>query len=178
MDFATVLGRIAERLERQGEPFALVGGLGLAALGFTRSTLDLDLLVPARAQDAVVALMEELGYETLHRSSGFSNHLHADEAFGRVDFVYVRGDTEAKIFANASKMEGPDGAEVLVPRPEHLAAMKVLAMKNDPGRRLQDLADIARLLTLKDIDRDAVRAAFERYGMLGSWDELERDRPD
>jgi Uncharacterised nucleotidyltransferase len=178
MNFAGVLKRIGERLEREGQPFALVGGLGLATFGITRATMDLDLLVSARAQDAVVALMEELGYETLHRSSGYSNHQHPDEAFGRVDFIYVRGDTERKIFAGASRREGPDGGEVLVPRPEHLVAMKVVAMKNDPARRLQDLADIAKLLALEGIDRSEVRATFERHGMLGSWDELERDRPD
>ena len=117
MDFFAVLKRIGDRLELEGQPFALVGGLGLAALGITRATLDLDLLVSARGQDAVIDFMEELGYETLHRSTGYSNHLHAEEAFGRVDFVYVRGDTEKKIFAGALRMEGPGGAGVLVPRP-------------------------------------------------------------
>jgi hypothetical protein len=29
-----------------------------------------------------------------------------------------------------------------VPRPEHLAAMKVQAMKSDPGRTLREMADI------------------------------------
>lgn len=173
MDFATVLGRIKERLERSDHPIALVGGLGLAAFGITRATLDLDLLVPASAQDEVVGLMEELGYETLYRSSGYSNHLHANERLGRVDFIYVRGDTETRIFENARPVEGPGGVEVLVPRPEHLAAMKVLAMKNDPDRRLRELADIALLLRLPGVDREAVREQFELHGLLESWHELE-----
>ncbi len=48
-------------------------------------------------------------------------------------------------------------------------------MKNDPRRRLQELADIARLLELDGVDAQEIRGAFERYGMLGSWDELERE---
>jgi hypothetical protein len=40
------------------------------------------------------------------------------------------------------------GTTLLVPRPEHLAAMKVQAMKNDPSRTFQDLADIQALLSL------------------------------
>lgn len=175
MDFAVVLERIGDHLEGQGHPFALVGGLGLAAFGITRATLDLDLLVPAAAQDRLIEFMEQLGYETLHRSSGYSNHLHSDEALGRVDFVYVRGDTETKVFDGARPMEGPGEKTVLVPRPEHLAAMKVLAMKNDPHRRLQELADIEALLRLPDIDRQQIREAFERHEMLGSWRELERE---
>ena len=39
-------------------------------------------------------------------------------------------------------MPGPDERPVPVPRPEHLAAMKVLAIKNDPSRTFQDLADL------------------------------------
>ncbi len=173
MDFATVLGLIKDRLDRSDQPIALVGGLGLAAFGITRATLDLDLLVPASAQEEVVSLMEELGYETLHRSSGYSNHLHENDRLGRVDFIYVRGDTRVQIFENARLVEGPGGVDVLVPRPEHLAAMKVQAMKNDPDRRLQDLADIALLLRLPDIDREAVREQFERHGMLEFWRDLE-----
>jgi hypothetical protein len=172
MDFATVLGLIKNRLERSDHPVALVGGLGLAAFGITRATLDLDLLVPASAQEEVVDLMEGLGYETLYRSSGYSNHLHPDDRFGRVDFIYVRGDTRVRIFENARPVEGPGGVDVLVPRPEHLAAMKVLAMKNDPDRRLRELADIALLLRVPGVDREAVREQFERHGMLESWREL------
>ena len=161
MDFAAVLDRIKTQLEGDDYPFALVGGLGLAAFGIARATLDLDLLVPAEAQDTAVALMEELGYETLYRSTGYSNHLHSDSALGRVDFIYVGASTSAKIFAQARELDGPGGVRIRVPRPEHLAAMKVLAMKNDPRRRLQELADIARLMDLDGVDRQEIRAAFE-----------------
>ena len=51
--------------------------------------------------------------------------------------------------------------------------MKVLAMKNDPERRLQELADIASLLRLPSVDREEIRGFFERYGMLRFWDGLE-----
>jgi hypothetical protein len=173
MDFASILEQVRTELDEAGYPFALIGGLGLAALGIARATLDLDLLVPAQAQSVVVALMEGLGYETLHLSSGYSNHLHADEMLGRVDFVYVRGDTSTQIFADARELEGPGGTVVLVPRPEHLAAMKVHAMKNDPTRGPQDLADIGRLLAVPGVDAEAIRAAFERHGMLRFWRDLE-----
>ena len=176
MDFAAVLGRIRDHLESKNHPLALVGGLGLAAFGIVRATLDLDLLVPAQAQADVLDLMDELGYETLHRSSGYSNHLHRDERLGRVDFIYVRGDTSARIFAGAQLVEGPGGTQILVPRAEHLAAMKVLAMKHDPERRLQELADIRSLLHLPGVDREEIRELFERHEMLRFWDELKEKR--
>lgn len=172
MDLGAVLRRIAAHLEEEKQPFALVGALALAALGQPRATLDLDLLISADAQETVVELMESLGYETLHRSTGYSNHLHEDPAWGRVDFVYVRGATREKIFSTARRVAGPDGVPVLVPRPEHLAAMKILAVKNDPGRKHQELADIARLLELPGVDRDEVRGYFEEHDLGDLWHEI------
>jgi hypothetical protein len=63
-----------------------------------------------------------------------------------------------------------------VPRPEHLAAMKVLAMKNDPSRTFSELADIAYLTRIPGVDRESIAAEFDRHGMRGLWDEIERPR--
>ncbi len=172
MNLGRVLELVVTHLSGQEHPCALGGGLGLAALGLPRATLDLDLVVPAAAQGSLIEFMEDLGYETLYRSSGYSNHHHPKESLGRVDFIYVSGRTSDSIFSAATEIAGPDGVPVLVPRPEHLAAMKVLAMKNDPQRRFQDLADIARLLELPGIDRDEIRGYFEQHGLRDSWDEL------
>jgi hypothetical protein len=175
MNFKLVLERIAVHLETEGHPYALLDGLGLAAFGIARATLDLDLLLPSDAQDKLIEFMEDQGFATLHRSSGYSNHLHADEALGRVDFVYVRGDTRDKVFSQAREAEGPGGIPVLVPRPEHMVAMKVLAMKNDPERRHREMADIADLLRLPDVERGEVRGYFTKHQMLALWHELERE---
>jgi hypothetical protein len=63
---------------------------------------------------------------------------------------------------------------VPVPKPEHLVAMKVLAMKNDPGRTFQDLADIRILLMLPGVDREEIRHYFEQHGLRERFDDLER----
>ena len=67
------------------------------------------------------------------------------------------------------------GRAIRVPRAEHLAAMKVQAMKNDPDRRLQDLADVRFLLTVSGVDLPAIRGYFERAGLLRDFDELVRN---
>lgn len=177
MNLGEVLRHVGEHLDSQGHPWALVGGHALAAYGKARSTLDLDLLVPGEAQHPLVAFMEALGYETLHRSSGYSNHVHSDPALGRVDFIYVRGDTQREIFEGVREVAGPDGVKVLVPRVEHLIAMKVQAIKNDPKRKFQDLADIAGLLESSGVDRSEVQGFFERAGMLALWHEFAQEEP-
>lgn len=174
MNFARVLEMLATFLDEQGHRYALIGGVALAAYGLARTTLDLDIVVDAEAQEEVVRFLESRGYATLHRSSGYSNHLHPDPLWGRVDLLYVRGETSRKLFATCRLSAGPGGLEVLLPKPEHLAAMKVLAMKNDPGRAFQDMADIRFLIHLPDVDRREVRAYFDRHGLKERFDEIER----
>ena len=80
-------------------------------------------------------------YETPNRSEGYSDHLHPDRVRGRIDLVYIDPVTADAFFPAARLFPGPAGRRILVPKPEHLAAMKVVAMKNDPSRVFQDLAD-------------------------------------
>jgi hypothetical protein len=173
VDFERVLRTITDHLHSNGRRFALVGGHALAAYGLVRATVDLDLVVETEAQSELIAFLERLGYETLHRSTGYSNHLHSDPTLGRADFVYVRGETASKLFEQTTLLAGPGGLEVPVPKPEHLAAMKVQAMKNDPGRTLQELSDLQFLVRLDGVNRAEVRSYFERHGLLDRFEELE-----
>jgi hypothetical protein len=70
-------------------------------------------------------------------------------------------------------LDGPGGMRIPVPRPEHLIAMKIVAMKNDPSRTYQDMADVRFLLSLPGVDREEVRAQFEKHGLLERYRELE-----
>jgi hypothetical protein len=174
VDFARELDDIGAFLSGAGFPFAVIGGVALAAYGHPRMTLDLDLVSQAAAQDPIVAFMESRGFVTLHRSAGYSNHRHADRRHGRVDFMYVRGETAARVFSGLRRLPGPGGRPIAVPRPEHLAAMKVQAMKDAPERTWQEMADIGYLLKLEGVKRDEVRAYFEKADLLERWRELER----
>jgi hypothetical protein len=172
VNFERVIALVGEFLDRGKVRWAVCGGLGLAAYGLARTTFDADLLVDGDHEDEVVAFMEASGFETLYRSAGFSNHLHADPELGRVDFVYVRGETRERLFAAARIVAGPAGGSLRVPKPEHLAAMKVAALKSDPARTFQELADIRFLLTLPGVDREEVRGYFARHGLEARFDEL------
>ncbi len=174
MDFARVYALVAEFLEGRKARVAVVGGLGLHGHGITRATLDLDLVSEAGVQDPLVAFLEATGYETLHRSAGYSNHLHSDPALGRLHLVYVDADTARSLFAGCTSRLELGWRMALVPRAEHLAAMKVQAMKNDPTRELQDLADVQTLLRLPGVDAAEIRGYFERAGLLDRYDAIRR----
>jgi len=172
MDFARVLHELTEYFADRGMRWAVVGGVAMAAYGFPRTTLDLDFLAERKDQDALVAHLEAEGYTTIHRSEGYSNHQHADVARGRVDFVYVAGETASRLFTAARRVRGPGGTTIPVPSPEHLAAMKVHALASDPARKALELRDIQHLLTLPGVDGASVREHFARRGMEEVWNEI------
>lgn len=174
MDFGTVFGVISGFLEEKGFRYAVIGGVALAAYGLPRTTIDLDLVVESSAQEDLIRFLESRGYEMLHRSSGYSNHRHSDLDWGNVDFVYVGGETSQTLFAAARLSMGPGGHPMPLPKPEHLAALKVLAMKNDPSRTFQDMADIRFLIDLPGVDRHEIRSYFDRHGLRDRFDELEK----
>lgn len=173
MDFGKVLGMLASFFEREGHRYAVVGAFGLHAYGLARATLDLDLATESAAQPKLVALLESLGFETLYRSAGYSNHVHALPELGRLDFVYVESETARVLFSGGTTLQLGEH-RVPVPRPEHLVAMKVHAMKNDPPRTLREMADIQFLLSLPSIDEAEVRAYFEQSGLLERYLEIKR----
>ncbi len=160
------VGKLLQRFfEEKNIEYAVIGGFGLLAHGIERATFDLDFVTVQSCQDELIGELERRGYETLHRAEGYSNHLHSDADLGRVDFVYVNRSTAEQLFASTTKVEILPGFEVQVPKPEHLAAMKIRALKNDPRRQRQDLADISQLMTLTNADSGEIEGYFEALGI-------------
>lgn len=153
-------------------PFALCGGLAMAAYGYPTPTFDVDIVTLAETQEAFVRYLAAHGFTTLHRSEAFSNHLHRE--LGRVDAVYVRGRTAEALFARCWRLPGPGGVLAPVVAPEHLAAMKLASVRDDPSRLPGEKLALAFLLRLASADRVAMEAAFRRYGFGALWDELVR----
>jgi len=152
--------------------FALIGAFALHAYGYVRATGDIDFVVRSDHQEKIVGYLQSLGYETLHRSKGFSNHLHPLANLGRIDLIYVEGETAETIFSGTKSIPVFEGLSAPVVKPEHLVALKIFAMKNDPERSFREMADIRHLMDHVEIDIEVVRGYFERYGQLEKFYEL------
>ena len=174
MDFARIIDEIAGFLDRENTRFALAGAFALHAYGLSRATSDLDFVTESGVRERLVEHLESLGYETLYASAGYSNHVHPDSAMGRVDFIYIRGETARRLFAAPGATLRLGNHVLCVPRAEHLAAMKIHAMKNDPGRALQEMADIRFLLQLDGVDETEIRHYFEKADLKDRFDEIKR----
>jgi len=145
-------------------PFALVGAYALHAYGYTRATRDVDFLTRIEYQNEIVGHLESLGFETLHRSDGYSNHLHTANG-SRVDFVYVEGKTADTVLGETQNRLVMKGLAVPVVSPEHLVALKLFSITNDPGRKLKELADIREIVQLTGMEHDTLAKIFNDYGM-------------
>jgi len=173
VDFPRVLGEVARFLDAQGARWGIAGAVALQAYGLTRATTDLDFVVDQTIKAELARFLESLGYETLRITEGFSNHVHREEVWGRVDFIYLDATTSQKLFARAEKRTIFPGFDAAVPRPEHLAAMKVQAMKNDPGRLFKEMADVQLLLQLPGVDVQEISGYFEKQGLKDYFDAIQ-----
>jgi hypothetical protein len=172
LNFKTIFKDILRFFEKASIPHALIGAFALKAYGYVRATGDIDFIVDAAAQEKIIPYLESLGYETLYLSAGFSNHLHPVAGLGRIDFVYVTGETSTKFFQEARLIPVFGDQRCPVAAPEHLAALKIYAMKNNPERTFREMADLAFLISLPGIDMEAIKACFQKYDQMDKFDEL------
>ena len=93
---------LTEFFERESLDYAVIGAYALYAYGYTRATRDVDFITRDEHQNKIVTYLESLGFETLNRSEGFSNHLHS-VGRTRIDLVYIDGETAETLFKSAQK---------------------------------------------------------------------------
>lgn len=173
MQFDAVLRMFGDFFEREHIQWAVAGGLAVAAWGYQRTTHDIDFVVSGVSREKVTAFAESAGYETIHSSEGFSHHVHPIEDFGRVDALYVYGQTAEEMFASATKRLAAGKVSVPVISAEHIAMMKAFAIKANPTRKRGDARDVQFLLSLPGINREAIRNYFARFGLLEFFDDID-----
>lgn len=164
MYFGRVLTEVREELDRREVRFALAGGVAVAAHGVQRTTLDLDLVVSSAQAEAAVAALESLGFDTLRRATGFSNHLRASRG-ERVDLLFVGEPTAAAMFARAAVRDLFGAEGIAVVDAEHLVAMKLFAIQVNPTRAGLDLEDVRALMARGLVNGATVSGYLDRYGL-------------
>ncbi len=166
MNFKKIFHLLIDFFEREGIDYALIGAFALQAYGYMRATQDVDFIVRDEDQKKIIGNLESLGFETLYSSPGYSNHVHSLPSLGRIDFVYAKGKTAEDIFTQTRNILSLGDITIPVVRPEHLVALKVFAMKNDPKRALREMADIEYLLGLAEIEMETAKKYFGKYGQM------------
>lgn len=173
-----VLRRLAEALDGQLQPWALVGGLAVSVRSEPRFTRDIDVAAAVSNDSGAEALVASLV------ASGFRLRLSLEhQALKRlatvrltppgepeegvvVDVLFASSGIETEICRDADRLELVPGLTVPVAQAGHLVAMKLLALASD---RPQDAVDLRVLIaTLTQADRARARAATARIEELGA----------
>ena len=171
----SALGRIAEAAARRGLPFLVVGGYAVMAHGFSRTTLDLDLLIARANRDGWIQLLESLGYKLWQDGRTFCQFTPppAEQA---VDLMIVADDSFARMAADAGDT-GEGNARAKVVSLLHLLALKCHAIKHGhPGRVEKDVDDVLRLIevNLLDVNSEELRTVVLTHGIPELYDKLQR----
>jgi hypothetical protein len=164
MFFSELLTAITAEFRRRRLPFAIGGGIAVGLRGVARLTDDIDLVVDGDRDEEAIDALASLGFRTLQRYPGFSNHARGEGDEERVDLLFVRDETRDEIFRRASEVTTEYGRFPVL-HPDHLVAMKLFAVKQNPGRTLQDLQDVADLLGRGTVDKQTVLVYLTRYGL-------------
>jgi hypothetical protein len=151
-----------DALAQCGERLLLIGGNAVLAYGSPRVTFDCDCAVIAEDEKLVAAVLEPLGYLFKERFDSFSRYAHLGGRRPVVDVMLLNSSTFQSLYA-ASREVILSGVALRAPKPLHLVALKMFALKNNPSRTGKDWEDIQFLLTNTEWTRDELAELAQRY---------------
>jgi hypothetical protein len=147
-DVHAALARVTQKLEQLQIPYAVCGGLAVHAHGYHRTTTDVDLLVTAEGLQRFKEHAIGLGW--LEKFPGSRGVRDMDWRVP-IDFLVAGGIPGD---GTPHGIEFPDPAAVTIEKEgvRYLALGKLIELKLASGMsiasRLQDLADVGRLITI------------------------------
>jgi len=170
--------RLAQRLDAEGIPYALIGGMALAAHGYVRMTLDVDILL---SSEGLAHFREKLvgrGYVASFPASEKS--FRDDETNVKIEII-TAGEFPGDGLPKPVSFPEPEGHsveedDVMVINLDKLIELK-LASGLSATHRMRDLADVQDLivalnlqLELKDQLDKSVRSEYRRI-----WESANKD---
>ena len=156
--------------------FLVIGGYAVNAHGYSRQTLDLDILIKKEQSGFWKKLLLDNGYTVYCERESFLQLAPVTQDQMPVDFMLVNEQTFSKMYAEAvDGMLG--GMSVKHPSLMHLVALKLHVLKQEmPHRELKDLYDVIQLMNINKVDArtDDFKQLCERYGNLKLYETIVR----
>lgn len=145
MPYQNAIDLLASEFPKSGIHCLLIGGFALTCYGVTRLTADIDIVIIEQDYDQAKSVLEHHGYKTGVKKSNFVRCYSGSGALMDIDILFVTRQTFDRLLAS-SKNEPVLGRPMSIPSLDHLIAMKLHAIKNNPKHRMfRDLPDIVNL---------------------------------
>ncbi|MFH1045604.1 MAG: nucleotidyl transferase AbiEii/AbiGii toxin family protein [Candidatus Omnitrophota bacterium] len=149
MNFALIFKFLIENLKREKIDFALIGGFALQAVGITRTTRDIDLMVLSAASPKIKEIMLKHGYKLLQECEDILNFTSKDFELGKVDFLLAHRKYTLAMLKRAKEEPVLGGKfKIKVLSVEDQIGLKIQATANEPQRLHQDMADVRTLIEI------------------------------
>jgi len=180
-DVFTTLQDLTRRLEEERIPYALIGGLALAAHGFVRMTQDVDILMTREGLESFKQRLLGRGYVLAF--SGAEKTFRDTETQVRIE-ILITGDYPGD--GKPKPVAFPDPAVVFTERGgmrvipmETLIELKLASGISAPNR-LRDLADVQDLITTLKLPMEfaEILDASVRETFLKLWNNAQEDSPN
>ena len=155
-------------------PNVIIGGHAVRAYGYARQTVDFDCMIAVKSVDELSEFLRQYGYTEAGRTGAFVRYVFRDRTQGDLDVLPVDAETFAKIYGESRVIDAGLLA-MRVPKPIHLIALKLHAIKNNGKRELKDGADIVEIMRLHggEISDDELKAVCNRYAPRGFFEKLQ-----
>ena len=156
-----------EAFAKCGDRLLLIGGNAMIGYGSERLTQDCDCAMVAEDERLVAAVLEPLGYLFKERFSSFARYAHLGGRRPVVDVMLLNASTFEKLHAQSREID-MDGVTLRAPKPLHLVALKLHALKQNPSRLGKDWEDIRYLLSHYEWTAEELTEVAERYASAES----------
>jgi hypothetical protein len=165
---------IDARAEQLSLSYLIIGGHAINYYCEPRATLDVDFLVRKTDESKWCELLTAEGFKLRNDAGTFMQFSPPYGVEWRLDLMLVNDQTFAKLQEGARTIEVL-GVTALVPKPEHLIALKLHALKHGHSERFEkDLHDVLSLIRSAKIDSrsETFRLLVEQFGTKEIYEQL------
>ena len=130
--------------------FLLIGGFAVNAYGFSRQTADVDCLIAEENKVKALQRFQASGFKIQAQGPIFARLTHTEYSMD-LDLLFVESRTLQNMIKEAKSVK-ITGQCLPIPSLNHLIALKLHAVKNDPQREWSDLPDILNLVRINRLN--------------------------
>jgi hypothetical protein len=151
--FEIAVSKVAKALNALGRPPILVGGWAVNLYGVVRQTIDFDMMIFEDDFSMVEEVFHGTTYELLVQTSLYARFESKTATLALIDTLFANQRTYG-ILSDSSRNTTVCGETFLLPKPEHIIAMKLHAVKHgEKIRGGKDFQDIIDLIAANKLDR-------------------------
>ncbi len=159
-------------LAASGIRHLVIGANALVAHGVQRHTSDVDCAIATPDDAEMKRMLAEGGYREVFRQDQFARYQSEDFRLPELDVMLLSPEVFEKLWAERVPFKRL-GTPLHAPSVLHLVALKLHAIRNNPGRLGQDLEDVVQLLRSNPGKTvDGLQETCERYGPPGIYDTI------